>query len=442
MALQSSMPARAPLRIGRALRHRNYRLFFLGQGISLIGTWLTRFATVWMVYKLTHSGALLGLVAFCGQAPSSFIAPLAGALVDRWDRHKVIVVTQIAAALQSAALGILAFSGHMQVWHLMVLGAVQAVINAFDMPARQSFIGQMIAAPPEGRAVTIVDRADLSNAIALNSSMVNAARLIGPAAAATIVAFVGEAWCFTIDAISYVAVIVSLLMMTVVAPARVARTTHIWQDMKDGWHYVANAPLVRAVLLLLAVTSVLGGAYTTLLPMVATTTLGGGPHTLGILMSSAGLGALAGALYLATRSTVVGLGGIIARSTIMLGCSLIALGFAPNAWVAVPLLFMTGLSWMVQMASTNTIIQTIVDTDKLGRVMSIYAVAFFGGMPLGALLLGFSADGIGPMRTFLVAGAAVAIAGLAYRRALPKLRAVSRALYVRLGLLPESRVNQ
>lgn len=419
------MPPRAPLRIGRALRHRNYRLFFFGRGVSLIGTWLTRFATVWMVYQLTHSGALLGLVAFCGQAPSSFIAPIAGALVDRWDRHRVIVITQIAALLQSAALAILAFSGHMAVWHLMVLGAVQAVINAFDMPARQSFVGQMVE-----------DRADLPNAIALSSSMVNAGRLLGPAIAAALVAAVGEAWCFAIDAISYLAVIASLLMMTVTPRPRVKRETHVWTDMKDGFRYVWRAPLVRAVLLLLAVTSVLGGSYTTLLPMVATTTLGGGPHTLGVLMGAAGLGALAGALYLASRSTIVGLGGVISRATLTLGIALVALRFAPNAWVATPLLFLTGMSWMVQMASTNTIIQTIVDTDKLGRVMSIYAVAFFGGMPLGALLMGFLADAIGPMTAFLVAGAGVLLAALVYRAALPGLREVSRPLYARLGLLP------
>jgi MFS family permease len=266
--------------------------------------------------------------------------------------------------------------------------------------------------------------------------MVNAARLVGPAIAATIVAFVGEAWCFAIDAISYIAVIISLLMMTVAARPRVPRTTHVWQDMKAGWHYVVNEPLVRAVLLLLAVTSVLGGSYTTLLPMVATTTLGGGPHTLGILMGSAGLGAVVGALYLASRSTILGLGGVIGRSTLALGITLVALRFAPNAWVAVPMLFITGLSWMVQLGSTNTIIQSIVDTDKLGRVMSIYAMAFFGGMPVGALILGFSADAMGPMNAFLAAGVAVALAGFIFTRALPRLREVSRPLYVRLGLLP------
>jgi MFS family permease len=399
------MAVRAPLRIARALQHRNYRLFFFGQGISLVGTWLTRFATVWMVYRLTGSGAMLGLVAFFGQAPSSVIAPLAGVLVDRWDRHRVIIVTQIAAMLQSAALAVFAFTGTMTVWHLLVLGAVQAVINAFDMPARQSFLGEMIE-----------DRADLPNAIALNSSMVNGARLAGPAIAATLVGLFGEAWCFAVDAASYIAVLASLLMMRVPKRVRVVRDTHVWREMKDGWRYVAQAPTVRAVLLLLAVTSVLGGSYTTLLPMVAGSTLQGGAHTLGILMGSAGCGALVGALYLATRATVDGLAGVIGRATLTLGCALIALRFVTTAWVAVPLLFITGMSWMVQMASTNTVIQTLVDRDKLGRVMSLYAVAFFGGMPLGALIEGWLADHIGPMNTFLCAGLAVTTAGLVYSR--------------------------
>jgi MFS family permease len=413
------MAVRAPLRIGRALRHRNYRLFFTGQGISLVGTWLTRFATVWMVYRLTHSGALLGLVAFFGQAPSSVIAPFAGVLVDRWDRHKTIVVTQIAAMLQSAALAFFAFTGLMTVWHLMVLGAIQAVINAFDMPARQSFLRQMIDDP-----------ADLPNAIALNSSMVNGARLLGPLFAAELVAFFGEGWCFAVDAASYIAVIASLLAMKVPKRPGKAREGHVWAEMKAGWHYVSHAPLVRAVVLLLAVTSVLGGSYTTLLPMVAKD-----PHLLGILMAAAGVGALVGALYLASRSTVVGLGGIVGRATIGLGAALMLLRITPNIYIATPLLFITGMSWMVQMASTNTIIQTLVDPGTLGRVMSLYAVAFFGGMPLGALLEGWVADQIGPMNTFLCAGFAVCVAGALYLRALPGIRTASRPLYIRLGLL-------
>ncbi|CAN5515711.1 MFS transporter [soil metagenome] len=391
-------------RLGRALRHRNYRLFFIGQGISLVGTWLTRFATVWMVYRLTGSGLWLGLVAFFGQAPSALLAPLAGALVDRWDRHRVIVVTQICAALQSAALALFTFTGWMTVWHLMALGAVQALINAFDMPARQSFIGQMVE-----------DKADLPNAIALNSSMVNGARLLGPVFAAALVGLFGEAWCFTIDAFSYVAVIISLLAMSVPKRVIAPRTTKVWHEMKEGLRYVVHEPLVRAVLLLLAATSILGGAYTTLLPMVAGSTLAGGAHTLGILMASAGCGALGGALYLASRQTTDGLPALIGYATVALGVSLCVLRWAPNVWIALPLLFLCGLSWMIQMASTNTIIQSTVDPRMLGRVLSLYAMTFFGGMPVGALVQGWLADQVGPMQTFLYSGIAVLVCALVYR---------------------------
>jgi MFS family permease len=413
-------------RISRALRHRNYRLFFFGQGISLVGTWLTRFATVWMAYKLAqrdsligayvvagqvwmvyasaNAGTILGLVAFFGQAPSALLSPLAGALVDRWDRHRVIVVTQICAALQSAALALFTFTGWMTVWHLMLLGAVQALINAFDMPARQSFLGQMVE-----------DKADLPNAIALNSSMVNGARLIGPVVAAALVDLFGEGWCFTVDALSYVAVIISLLLMHVPKREIKPRTHHVGHDMAEGMRFVLREPLIRAVLLLMGATSILGGAYTTLLPMVAGSTLAGGPHTLGILMASAGCGALGGALYLANRQTTAGLPRVINYATATLGLGLCALRWAPSVYIACPLVFACGLGWMIQMASTNTIIQSTVSPAILGRVMSLYAMAFFGGMPLGALIQGWLADQIGPMNTFLCSGVAVLVCAAGYR---------------------------
>jgi len=397
-------------RLSRALRHRNYRLFFIGQGISLVGTWLTRFATAWLAYRLTHSGLILGLVSFFGQMPSALLSPLAGVLVDRWDRHRTIVVTQIFAMLQSAALAFFMFAGLMTVWHLLWLGAVQALINAFDMPARQSFLGRMVD-----------DKADLPNAIALNSSMVNGARLLGPVFAASLVALFGEAWCFTIDAASYIAVIISLPMMTVPKLPVKPRQSHVWAEMMEGLAYVAKTPLVRASLQLFAAISVLGGAYAVLLPMVAGTTLAGGPHTLGILMAAAGCGALCGALYLASRSTTIGLPAVIGYATTTLGLSLCALSFAPSVWVAVPLVFGCGLGWMVQMAATNTIIQSTVDTAMLGRVMSLYGVSFFAGMPVGALLLGWLADQIGPMATFMCAGVAVLVGAGAYRVVLPKI---------------------
>jgi MFS family permease len=397
-------------RLYRALRHRNYRLFFIGQGISLVGTWLTRFATSWLAYKLTHSGTILGLVSFFGQMPSAVLSPIAGVLVDRFDRHRVIVITQIAAMLQSAALAFFMFAGLMTVWHLLLLGVVQAVINAFDMPARQSFMGQMVD-----------DKADLPNAIALNSSIVNGARLLGPVFAATLVALFGEAWCFTIDAASYVAVIISLLMMTVPKSAAKPRSSHVGRDMLDGLHYAMTHSLIRAALLLFAAISVLGGAYIVLMPLVAGSTLGGGPHTLGILMASAGLGALIGALYLASRESVHGLVNVIGYATTVLGLGLVALSFAPSLWIASPIVLVCGLGWMVQMASTNTIIQSTVDTKMLGRVMSLYGVAFFAGYPVGAMLLGWLADQIGPMATFMCAGLAVLVGAGAFRVVLPKI---------------------
>jgi MFS family permease len=410
--------------LGRALRHRNYRLFFAGQGISVIGTWLSRFATAWMAYRLTGSALILGLVGFFGQAPTSLIAPFAGVLVDRWDRHRTILITQVAAMLQSSALAVFALTGTMTVWHLLVLGAVQGVINAFDMPARQSFMGQMID-----------DRADLPNAIALNSSIVNSARLIGPVVAAVLVDLFGEGICFTIDAASYLAVIASLLMMRVDKRPPRARTGRVLAELADGLRYVWNLPLIRAVLLLLAVSSVLGGAYGTLLPIVAATTLHGGPHTLGILMGSAGCGALTGALYLASRRTVLGLATVIKRCALGLGAGLVALELATATWIAVPMLFVVGMAMMMQLAATNTLVQTLVEDKMLGRVISLYAVAFFGGAPVGALLEGALASQIGAIHTFAIAGVLCIASALVFAAALPRLRTISRPLYVRLGLL-------
>ncbi|HUS28491.1 MAG TPA: MFS transporter [Kofleriaceae bacterium] len=412
------------VRLARALRHRNYRLFIIGQGTSQIGTWLSKFATSWMAYQLTGSPFMLGLVTFFNNAPTPLIAPFAGVFVDRRNRHKVVILTQILALLQSAALAAFAFTGTMTVWHLIFLGAAQGVINAFDMPARQSFLREMIDDP-----------ADLPNAIAINSSMVNGARLVGPAIAAVLVGLVGEAWCFTIDAISYVAVIGSLLVMRIKPRPLAVRTGQVFADIVDGVRYATSVPLVKSVLLMLAVSSVLAGAYSTLLPVVATTTLHGGPYTLGILMSSAGLGALCGALYLASRSTVLGLGRVIGRTTLGMGIGLVALELATRTWIAAPILFAIGACLMIQMAATNTIVQTITPPDKLGRVMSLYLVAFTGGTPLGSIVEGSLASHIGPLHTFMLAGVGCIAAGLWFRRELPHLRAQTRPLYVQLGIL-------
>ena len=264
--------------IGRALRHRNYRLFFSGQLVSLVGTWLTRVATSWLVYRLTDSALLLGVLGFAGQIPTFVLAPLAGVLVDRWDRYRVLVVTQILSTLQSVLLAALALSGKITVWEVLALSIFQGFINAFDMPARQSLVVQMVD-----------DRADLPNAIALNSSMVNAARLLGPAAAGVLIAAVGEGWCFAVDAASYLAVIASLLAMRIVKRPRPAHDKRVWQEMREGFRYANDSVPIRSVLLLLAVVSLMGMPYTVLLPVLAKEVFGGGARTLGILSSCAGV---------------------------------------------------------------------------------------------------------------------------------------------------------
>jgi MFS family permease len=390
--------------LGRALRHRNYRLFFAGQGVSLVGTWLTKFAIAWMAYKLTGSAFMLGLVAFASNAPTSLFSPLAGVLVDRWNRRRVIVVTQVLAGLQSAALAVFTFADAMTVWHLMALGAFQGVINAFDMPARQSFLREMIDDP-----------ADLPNAIALNSAVVNVAKLSGPMFAAVLVGLVGEAWCFAIDAATYIAVVSSLLAMRV-RPAPARERGSVLAQLRAGFRYVRDMPVVRDVLVQLAVNSVLAGAYLQLLPAVAAEQVGHGPYTLGILMAAGGFGALVGALYLASRSSADGLRHVILQSRFVLGAAMMLLVFATTTWLATPIVFVMGAALMVQLAGTNTVIQTAGDPAMLGRVMSMYAIANSGGVPVGAFIEGSIAEYAGAAHTLAGAGLLVVLVTLAFRR--------------------------
>jgi MFS family permease len=394
--------------IGRALRYRNYRLFFTGQSISLIGTWLTRVATQWLIYRLTGSALLLGVLGFAGQIPTFVLAPLAGVLVDRWDRYRVLIVTQVLAMIQSALLAALALPGVINVWHVLALNAFQGLINAFDMPARQSMVVQMVE-----------DRADLPNAIALNSSMVNAARLLGPAAAGALIAAVGEGWCFLIDALSYVAVITSLLFMRIQPVRRAPRSTHVLHEMLAGFRYARDSTPIRVVLLLLATVSLMGMPFTVLLPVIAREVLGGGPGVLGALTAASGLGALAGALFLASRRTVLGLGRIIFASATTFGLGLVAFSRAGTLWLALPLILVAGAGMMLQMASSNTFLQTIVDEDKRGRIMSLLAMSFFGTVPLGSLFAGTVASRIGAQNTILVGGIVCVAAALTFLRSLP-----------------------
>src|SRR3954471_8774416 len=317
--------------IGRALKSRNYRLFFSGQSVSLIGTWITRIATSWLVYRLTDSALLLGLVGFAGQVPTLILAPIAGVIVDRTDRHRLLVWTQVLSALQSAALAALAFTGVISVPWILGLQVLQGIINAFDTPARQAFVVQMVE-----------DRADLPNAIALNSTMVNGSRIIGPSVGGIIIAAFGEAWCFAIDAISYLAVIASLLVMRVRPTEQVARGTSVLEELRDGYRYVSGFAPVRSVLLLLALVSAMGMPYTVLMPAMASTVFRGGPHTLGFLMTASGVGAVAGALFLASRRTVLGLGRVIVIATLSFGAALVVFGLTRAMWLALLVLPFAG----------------------------------------------------------------------------------------------------
>ena len=412
-------------RLTRALRHRNYRLFFGGQSVSLVGTWITRVATSWLVYRLTGSELLLGLVGFCGQIPTLLLAPLAGVLVDRWQRHRILLVTQVLSMLQSFLLGALTFAGAIRVWHVLVLQIAQGLINAFDTPARQAFVVEMVA-----------DRSDLANAIALNSSMVNGSRVIGPSIGGAIIAAVGEAWCFTIDGISYLFVIASLLAMRLPKALPRVPGADLLGELRTGFAYVVASVPIRTALILLAIVSAMGMPYTVLMPVIAAGVLHGGPSTLGLLMTATGVGALGGTLYLASRPSVVGLGRVIMLATILFGASLIAFSASRTLWLSLILLPLVGAGFMVQMAATNTVLQTIVDDRFRGRVMAFYTMAFLGTAPLGSLLAGVLADRFGAAVTIAIGGASCLFAAIWFGTKLPLLRSLVRPIYIERGILP------
>jgi MFS family permease len=415
----------------RALRARNYRLFFSGQIISLIGTWMTRIATSWLVYRLTGSAVLLGVVGFASQIASFLLGPFAGVWVDRWDRHRTLVATQALSMIQSFALAALALSGIATIWEIILLALFQGVINAFDMPARQSFVVQMVDR-----------REDLGNAIALNGSMVNSASLVGPAIAGAVIAGVGEGYCFLIDGISYIAVIISLLSMRITIPQARRPQREIAHELKEGWQYVRGSLPIRSILINLGLVSMFGMPYSVLMPIFAAEVLHGGPNTLGLLMSAVGVGALVGTVSLTMRRSIVGLGKRIVIATALCGAALIAFGTSHILWLSILILPFVGFGLMQQMAPSNTILQTIVDDEKRGRVMSFYSMAFLGMAPFGSLLAGNLAAKIGAPQTLMVNGAVCLVGSLWFARRLPAIRLVVRPIYVKMGILPETLIGE
>lgn len=413
---------RAFLNIFRSLRSRNYRLYFCGQGLSLIGTWIQRIALPWLVYRLTNSPLLLGVVSFAGQIPTFLLAPFAGVIVDRFNRHRILLITQTIAMLQALALALLYASGIITVWHIVFLNILLSIVNSFDMPARQSFVIEMVER-----------KEDLGNAIALNSSLVNTSRLIGPSLAGVLISSTNEGVCFLINAISFLFVILSLLLMKIPPREMEASTEGTLKGLREGLRYILGFSPIRAILSLLALTSLMGMSYTVLLPVVAEQMLGGGPNTFGFLMGAAGVGALLGVLYLASRESPVGLEKIIPFASILLGSGVALLSFSHLFSLSLILMVVVGLGMVTQIASSNTVLQTIVEDDKRGRVMSFYGMAFMGITPFGSLLAGTLANYLGVTNALVISGAVCILSGLVFVLYLPRILEEIYPIYEKMG---------
>ncbi len=371
----------------RALKSRNYKLYFTGQAISLIGTWIQSTALSWLVYRLTNSSVLLGTIAFLSQIPNTFLSPIIGVFLDRFSKHRILIITQFLLMLQALILSILTLTNQIQIWHILLLSLILGIFNSIDAPTRQSFVMEMVEREE-----------DLSNAIALNSFLFNSARLIGPSIGGFLISFLGEGICFTINAISYLAVVIALLFMRV-KPITSTRTSHLVSELKEGFYYVFKTLVVRHILIFIALSSLLSAVYSVLLPIFAKDILHGGPETLGILTSSIGAGALFGAIFLAGRQKIKGIEKIIAQSFSTAGLGLLAFSLSRNLYLSLLSLFITGLSFMLISVCSNTLIQSIIDNHIRGRVMSIYVMFFMGAMPIGSYLGGYLSKFVGPVYT-------------------------------------------
>jgi MFS family permease len=417
--------------IFRGLSHRNYRLFFGGQGISLIGTWMQQIAMSWLVYRLTNSAFLLGVIGFSSQICSFIFSPFAGVLSDRWNRHHILVVTQSLAMVQAFILTSLTLMGVVAIHQLIILAIFLGLVNAFDMPTRQAFVVEMVE-----------KREDLGNAIALNSFLFNGARLVGPSIAGILISILGEGMCFLLNGVSFLAVIIALLAMKMTPNKRESERTQVWRGLKEGFTYAFHFPPIRSILFFLGWISLLGMAYTTLMPIFAKDILHGGPHTYGFLMGAVGVGAIIGAIFLASRRSVLGLGRIIVIASAILGIGLISFSLSHLLWLSLFLLLLTGFGMMVHMASSNTILQTMVDDDKRGRVMSLYTMAFMGMAPFGSLAGGSLAGRIGAPYTLIIGGTSCILGSFLFAKKLPSIRKMVRPIYIRKGVLLEPIIDK
>ena len=408
----------------RALRHPNFRLFFFGQSVSVIGTWLTQVARMWLVFRLTHSALLLGVVSFAGQFVSFLVGPIAGVWVERLDRRKLMLWAQAIGAAQSLLLAVATLAHVITLWEILVLTVFGGIVAALSTPARLSFVAHMVE-----------DRNDVDNGVALVSSMANAARLIGPAIAGLVIAAWGEGWCFLIDAISFLPVIASLALMRMkpLVPRRGSRG--MLEEMRQGWSYVSTFLPIRTLLLFFVVIGLMGYSYTVLLPVFASQVLHGGPTTLGWLTSASGIGALLSTLTLALRKSVVGLTRVVQVAGALLGLALILFGLSHVLWVSLLLMLLVGFGLLQCVTGINTILQSLAPEDMRGRVMSYYTMAFFGAAPVGSLLVSVLADRIGAPTAVALTGAACIVGSIWFALELPKVTAAMRPIYVEKGLL-------
>ena len=412
----------------RALRYRNFKVFFIGQGISLIGTWMQYVAMSWLVYRMTNSALMLGVVGFASQIPAFILSPFTGVIADRHNRHKILLFTQALAMLQAFILAFLTLTENIAVWHIVVMGIFLGCVNSLDIPARHSFILEMVE-----------EKENLGNAIALNSMMFNMARLIGPSIAGVLIAIAGEGVCFLINAISYIAVIASLLAMKMPARDNEKKEADysMFEDLREGFNYAFGFVPIKAILFLLGIISLMGMSYAVLMPVFAKDILHGGPHTLGFLMGAVGIGSLAGTIYLASKKNIITLGRMLPAAAGIFGLSIIIFSFSHNLVFSLTLLFFSGFGIMVQMAASNTILQTIVDDDKRGRIMSFYTMAFMGMAPFGSLFSGMLASRIGVSNTLIISGSCCILAAVIFSFNLPSLRKIVRPIYVKIGIVSE-----